>query len=127
MNPTRQRVRECRGSNLKDRLPNWPEKPSPSPDGFVYTAPVGRFKPNAFGLYDMIGNAFQWCDDTFEQYSTDSATDPHHPSKKQTPRVFSAVVRARQACRVAVQRTATVTRLASGSISVGFRVVLESH
>ena len=32
-------------------------------DGFVLTSPVGTFKANAFGLYDMIGNASQWCQD----------------------------------------------------------------
>jgi hypothetical protein len=26
-------------------------------DGFAYTSPVGSFKPNAFGVYDMLGNA----------------------------------------------------------------------
>ena len=29
-------------------------------DGYVSTSPVGQFKPNAFGLYDMHGNACQW-------------------------------------------------------------------
>jgi formylglycine-generating enzyme required for sulfatase activity len=45
-------------------------------DGFVYTSPVGSFKPNAFGLYDMIGNAWQWCGDRLGKYPTDPQADP---------------------------------------------------
>ena len=37
----------------------------PCKDGYVWTAPVGRFKPNGFGLYDMIGNAWEWLEDCF--------------------------------------------------------------
>jgi sulfatase modifying factor 1 len=52
------------GSDLtrKEHYPEW-NADQPCRDGFVYTAPAGSFRPNAFGLYDMLGNVAEMTED----------------------------------------------------------------
>ena len=47
-----------------------------------HTTPVGSYAANAYGLYDMHGNVYEWCSDWFDDYPTGAMTDPKGPQSR---------------------------------------------
>jgi formylglycine-generating enzyme required for sulfatase activity len=107
----------------KKECPNWPPTIT-GEDGYVLTAPVGQFQPNKFGLYDMHGNVWEWCEDWFDEkyYGNSPGQDPTGPDAgsfrvRRGGAFFSVPLNCRAACRLWEVP-------AMRFCDIGFRVVL---
>jgi formylglycine-generating enzyme required for sulfatase activity len=58
-------------------------------DGYLRTAPVKTYPPNAYGLYEVAGNVWEWCADWYtpDYYKDSPKKNPRGPEKSYDPRV----------------------------------------
>lgn len=98
---------------------------TPVTDGFPYTAPVGSFEPNGFGLYDMIGNAREFtADDWIRDLRGASADGSAHDGQQPFPVLRGGAWNYQpQNLRVAYRSAYFSSEIATNMF--GFRVVRE--
>ncbi len=89
--------------------------------------PVMKLEPNAYGLYDMHGNAFEWCRDFYDRnaYREISDTDPYYQGSSKTKVVRGGSYDSTAANLRSANRTSLPFAQRELLGSVGFRVLLE--
>jgi sulfatase modifying factor 1 len=94
-------------------------------DGYAWTAPVGKLRPNAFGLYDMHGNVWEWCSDWYDAHYYEKApsSDPQGPESGTTRVVRGGAFNFMPATMRCADRNSDLP--GHRSCSYGFRVVCE--
>ncbi|MBU1221625.1 formylglycine-generating enzyme family protein [Myxococcota bacterium] len=109
------------GMGLKDLINYGRYASNSEKNGTPVLQPVGSLKPNAFGIYDMLGNVFEWTFSFYGNYSSSQGADPVHPQNPTSDRVF------RGGCYASAKFAASFSHRSFGAEThkyktIGFRV-----
>ncbi len=81
---------DVRYANFCDKNCKLNDKVSDLDDGYAHTAPIGTYKPNAFDLYEMVGNLSEWVEDFMQEnyYQISPKYNPQGPEMQKVRRIF---------------------------------------